>query len=121
MGAGRSTGEAVTEEEAKRALLVRLAELGAEDRANADTRDPVALQQDAVGRLSRMDAMQVQAMALATERRRKAERSRIEAAIKRIESGEWGWCLACGEEIAEGRLRNDPSVAICLNCASGKS
>ena len=101
------------------ALLARLAELDAEDRANADTREPVALQQDAVGRLSRIDAMQVQAMALATERRRKADRVRIEAALERIENDEWGWCVTCGEEIAEGRLRHDPSVATCVNCARG--
>lgn len=107
----------MTEDEAREALLARRAALDAEDGANADTRDPVTLQQDAVGRLSRMDALQVQAMALATERRRKAERARIDAALERLEEGEWGWCVTCGEEIAEGRLRNDPSIATCVSCA----
>ena len=110
----------MTEEEARSALLARRDALDAEDASNADSRDTVELQQDSVGRLSRMDALQQQAMAQATERRRVAERARIAAALERIEEGEWGYCLKWGEEIAEKRLRHDPSVANCVNCASGK-
>ena len=109
----------MTEEEARQALLTRSQELDREDALNADSRDTVELQQDSVGRLSRMDAMQQQAMAQATERRRAAERARIAAALERIEEGEWGYCLVCGEEIAEKRLRHDPSVANCVSCAAG--
>ena len=109
----------MTEDEARQALLARRAELDREDASNADSRNTVELQQDSVGRLSRMDAMQQQAMAQATERRRVAERARIAAALERLDDGEWGYCLKCGEEIAEKRLRHDPSVASCVNCASG--
>lgn len=108
----------MTEDEARTALLERQAELAQEDAANADSRDTVELQQDSVGRLSRMDAMQQQAMAQAQERRRAQERVRIKAALKRIDEGEWGYCLTCGEEIAEARLRHDPSVAVCVGCAT---
>ncbi len=107
----------MTKNDARKALTARLAELDAEDSANEDSRDTVTLQQDSVGRLSRMDALQQQAMAQATERRRTAERLRIKAAFERIEDGEWGYCATCGEDIAEGRLRNDPSVAVCIKCA----
>ena len=86
---------------------------------NTEGRAPVTLQQDSVGRLSRMDAMQQQAMAQAEERRRGAERTRIKAALERLDEGEWGWCVTCGEEIAEGRLRNDHSLARCVGCAAG--
>ena len=109
----------MTEDEARAALLARREALEAEGAANADSRDTVELQQDSVGRLSRMDAMQQQAMAQATERRRVAERARIAAALERIDEGEWGYCLKCGEEIAAKRLKHDPSVANCVNCASG--
>ncbi len=109
----------MTEDEARKKLLARRAELEEEDRISAESRGPVTLQQDSVGRLSRMDAMQQQAMALAVEQRRRAERSRIDAALARIEEGEWGWCSACGGEIAEKRLRHDPSVARCVTCAAG--
>ncbi|WP_247712429.1 TraR/DksA family transcriptional regulator [Qipengyuania xiapuensis] len=107
----------MTEEEARTRLIARRDALDAEDAANADLRDTVELQQDSVGRLSRMDAMQQQAMAQATARRRVAERARIEAALARIDEGEWGWCTACGNEVAEKRLAHDPSVAKCVECA----
>ena len=109
----------MTEEQARTALTERLAELDRLDALSEEGRAPVTLQQDSVGRLSRMDAMQQQAMAQAEERRRVAERSRIRAALDRLDEGEWGYCVACGEEIAEGRLRNDPSVARCVGCAAG--
>ena len=107
----------MTEAEARKKLIARREALDAQDAANADSRDTVELQQDSVGRLSRMDAMQQQAMAQATARRRVAERARIEAALNRIDKGEWGWCTACGNEIAAKRLQHDPSVARCVACA----
>ena len=109
----------MTEDEAKSRLIARAAEIDEEDRAGAEGREPVTLQQDSVGRLSRMDAMQQQAMAKAQERRRAAERTRIAAALERIEEGEWGYCAGCGDEIAPRRLEHDPSIATCLACASG--
>lgn len=108
------------QEQARARLLARRAELDEEDRISAESRAPVDLQQDSVGRLSRMDAMQQQAMAQATQRRRAAEQQRIGAALKRLEEGEWGWCVTCGDEIAEARLAHDPSVAQCVSCASGE-
>ena len=108
----------MTQDDARKALLARRGELDEEDRISAEDRAPVTLQQDSVGRLSRMDAMQQQAMAQAQERRRAQERQRIAAALARIEEGEWGYCVTCGEEIAEARLRNDPSIATCITCAS---
>lgn len=100
-------------------LLQRLAELDEQDRISAKDRDPVTLDQESVGRLSRIDAMQVQAMALAQERRRKAERTAVAAALQRIEGGDFGYCIECGDEIADGRLRNNPTVVKCLECAAG--
>ncbi len=107
----------MTEAEARRALLARLEELARHDALGEEARAPVTLQQDSVGRLSRMDAIQQQAMAQAEERRRRAERTRIGAALARLDAGEWGWCVRCGEQIAAGRLKNDPSMATCVGCA----
>jgi len=118
----RSSGlwiEPMKAAEARKSLLARRAELMREDEANADARDTVELQQDSVGRLSRMDALQQQAMAQATERRREAERARIDAALERLDEGDWGYCLVCGDKIAEKRLAHDPSMANCIKCASG--
>ncbi len=82
-------------------------------------RKPVELDQTRVGRLSRMDALQGQAMAQETARRRDNEVARIDAALKRIEQDEYGYCLSCGEKIAAKRLALDPMAAVCVTCAAG--
>lgn len=106
---------------ARERLLRRRGELDEEDRMSAADRAPVTLDQDSVGRLSRIDAMQVQAMALAAERRRAAERQRIDGALTRLDEGEFGFCLSCGGEIGPGRLEHDPSITQCLACATGEN
>lgn len=103
---------------ARKRLLARQAEIAEEDRLSEADRATVQLDQDSVGRLSRMDAMQVQAMALAAHRRRAAEKERIRAALIRIDENEFGWCASCGEKIAEARLEHDPSVSLCIACAA---
>ncbi len=72
-----------------------------------------------VGRLSRMDALQEQAMQVETERRRHQELQRIEAALERIDEGEFGYCAVCGDEIELKRLEHDPTVPTCIACAKG--
>ena len=99
--------------------VARLEDLLAASETTAGTRRPVELDQTSVGRLSRMDAMQGQALAVATERRRHEEMQRVEAAIKRIDKGEYGTCIACGEEIGAKRLADDPTIPTCIACASG--
>ncbi|MEJ8566577.1 TraR/DksA family transcriptional regulator [Elongatibacter sediminis] len=77
----------------------------------------VALDQARVGRLSRMDALQGQAMAVEAQRRRTLWLRRIEAALRRIEAGEYGWCTHCEEAILPARLETDPAVTLCIACA----
>jgi DnaK suppressor protein len=97
--------------EAERRDLLHDAEVTAAERAT------VVLDQTSVGRLSRMDALQNQAMQLETERRREVEIKRIDAALKRIADDDYGYCVACGEEIGEKRLKMDPSTPVCIDCA----
>lgn len=88
-----------------------------QDAMSESDRAPVTLNQDSVGRLSRIDAMQLQAMAVAQQRRRQAERAAIDAALARIEEGEFGFCVKCGEEIAPARLEHNPAASTCIQCA----
>lgn len=97
----------------------RLAAIEAENRPGQDARSVVQLDQQSVGRLSRMDALQNQAMAKAQQVRRDVQIHRLHAALARIDQGEFGYCEDCGEEIASKRLDLDPSVTKCINCASG--
>lgn len=100
-------------------LREALEKLDAEAALGRDDRSTVTLDQQSVGRLSRMDAMQRQAMAKATERRRETERRRILAALDRIADGEFGFCTECGERITQKRLEVDPTAPTCLSCARG--
>ncbi|MEK9646185.1 MAG: TraR/DksA C4-type zinc finger protein [Alphaproteobacteria bacterium] len=77
----------------------------------------VELDQQVQGRLSRMDALQGQEMAKATAERRKLEISQIDAALKRMDEGDYGFCVAFGEEIARKRLELNPAIARCVDCA----
>ncbi|NNU82106.1 TraR/DksA family transcriptional regulator, partial [Halovulum dunhuangense] len=69
------------------------------------------------GRLSRMDALQQQAMAAAQDARRMGRARAIEAAIRRIEAGEFGWCDGCGDFIGTPRLDLNPTTIRCRDCA----
>jgi len=80
-------------------------------------RKPVELDQQMVGRLSRMDAMQSQAMAEAIEARRHGRIRAIAAALSRLDAGDYGWCEDCGEFIGFGRLDANPTVMRCVGCA----
>ena len=80
----------------------------------------VELDQTSVGRLSRMDALQGQAMSKERGRRRTVELQKIAAALRRIESGDYGYCLACDEPIALQRLSLDPAATLCIDCASAR-
>jgi DnaK suppressor protein len=98
-------------------LMALKHELEALSALSEDDRAAVALDQQAVGRLSRMDAMQQQAMAQAAERARARDLQRIDAALRRIEDDEYGYCSDCGDEIAGKRLEIDPMANLCVNCA----
>ena len=76
----------------------------------------VVLDQNSVGRLSRMDALQAQQMALEAERRRKISLLQIKAALFRIENDDYGYCEVCDEEIILGRLSIDPTAIRCVGC-----
>ena len=93
-------------------------DLKALDDASAGDLQPIELDQQSVGRLSRMDSLQMQAMDQARAARRAVDLKRIDAALTRLEDGEYGYCVACGEEIAVRRLQLDPATPHCSLCAS---
>lgn len=53
--------------------------------------------------------------ALGNEAREEIEK--ISAALQRMESGEYGLCLACGEPIGDRRIRAYPYANECIDCA----
>ncbi|MDJ0821450.1 MAG: TraR/DksA C4-type zinc finger protein [Paracoccaceae bacterium] len=107
-------------EEARFRSLIqqRLAALDDEDALGRDSQSVVTLDQQSVGRLSRQDALQSQAMAKATQARRDAQRRGLHAALTRLDAGDFGYCDDCGDAIAVKRLELDPTVTRCISCAS---
>jgi DnaK suppressor protein len=101
----------------RRLLEARKAELEKVSESGAEARKTVELDQTTQGRLSRIDAIQGQEMSKAAERRRQLELTRIQAAFKRLEEGEYGACVSCGEEIGRKRLEVDPATPTCIDCA----
>jgi DnaK suppressor protein len=78
----------------------------------------VKLDQTSVGRLSRIDALQSQAMLQEATRRRELSLQAISSALNKIDAGDYGFCEQCGEEIAEKRLLINPTAEYCIECSS---
>ena len=115
--AARHCDDAARHALARERLDARRAELTALSDQASEARATVALDQQAIGRLSRMDAMQGQAMAEATERRRRHDLARIDMAERRLEAGDYGFCTRCDEPVPDGRLAIDPMAERCVACA----
>lgn len=104
--------------EARRmALEARKQELNQNLRTGADAAKPIELDQSSVGRLSRVDALQSQAMSAEAQRRREIDLARVISALGRLDDGTYGECVSCGEPIAPKRLDHDPAAHTCIECA----
>ena len=88
---------------------------------NADaTTKPVTLDQQSVGRVSRIDAIQQQQMAIANQQQTNDVLQRIELALARMDDDNYGACLECGEPIAHARLQAQPFAGLCIDCQSAR-
>jgi DnaK suppressor protein len=114
--------EELTDQEAeilRKQLVELVAELEDKLSASADTTAPVVLDQSSVGRLSRMDAMQQQAMAKATRQRAQLRLTQCKAALSAFDRDEYGFCRKCEEPIGYARLSAKPEAPFCLSCQRG--
>ena len=102
-------------------LRMKLLDLRAELQVLAQTANAsaqvVELDQARVGRLSRMYAMQAQAMSQATGRLRELMLKKITAALARMDEDDYGLCRSCDEPINPKRLEYDPTAILCVSCA----
>lgn len=69
-----------------------------------------------IGRLSRMDALQQQAMSKANRAAHQQRLVLIEAALLAIRSDRYGECRRCEEPIGFSRLNVRPESPFCLDC-----
>lgn len=77
---------------------------------------PVELDQTAVGRLSRMDSLQNQALSAGLREREAARLGQIAEALHRVETGRYGSCTSCGANIPFERLYVFPEAPECASC-----
>ena len=73
---------------------------------------------NAIGRLSRMDAIGAQKISEANLSKAQIRLKLLEQALKRAIDGEYGICLICEEEISKSRLNSIPEATHCISCAS---
>ncbi|MDH3386593.1 MAG: TraR/DksA family transcriptional regulator [Gammaproteobacteria bacterium] len=99
-------------------LEAKRIELGAQLAAAGDAAKPVELDQQSVGRVSRIDAIQQQQMAIANRQQAAQMLRHVELGLQRIGAGEYGYCGQCGESIAFARLQAQPWASLCLRCQS---
>ena len=102
----------------KQLLLNKQTQLEALADESINATQTVELDQSKVGRLSRMDALQQQAMSKATEQRRVQELIQVQQALNRIDEDNYGFCDECGELINQERLKLNPTTTFCIGCAS---
>ena len=100
------------------ALEERRGELEDQLRIGDDAARPVSLDQQSVGRVSRVDAIQQQQMALAGREQAEQLLRQITQALQRIDDGVFGICLHCEEPIAAARLEAQPHAGLCVDCQS---
>jgi DnaK suppressor protein len=89
--------------------------------AAAEQADVPIAPDSSLGRLTRVDALQAQQMAQALVQRSREELARVTRALARMESGDYGVCPRCGEDIAEARLTAVPDAILCRDCAEKRS
>ena len=101
-------------------LLTRQQELSELLNNAGESTGPVTLDQQAVGRVSRIDAIQQQQMALASQQQASDMLKLTELALYRMDEGEYGDCLQCGEPIAYARLQAQPFASLCIDCQTAR-
>lgn len=88
------------------------------ERDSAPSADTEAVCPDAaIGRLSRLDAMQMQQVAMEAERRREKRITELTLALQRMDNGEYGICQCCGKPMIYPRLEALPEARHCGDCA----
>ena len=72
---------------------------------------------DAIGRISRMDAINNKSVTEASLRQAEGKLLNLERVLSRVGTKDFGICIKCGKPIPEGRLIYRPESLKCVDCA----
>jgi DnaK suppressor protein len=107
------------QEQIRDELLRALARLERSLHSNGQASRPRDLEQDTVGRLSRIEAILNQGLVQNLAEREQQQLSQLADALRRLDAGEYGRCTACGDGIPFERLLLYPETQSCCTCARG--
>lgn len=102
----------------RRDILRQLERLERSMRVTDEGLRPVELDPGAVGRLSRIDELQNQALTRNLREREQLKLGGLLQALRRLEDGVYGLCTECGGEISFERLLVFPETATCVGCSA---
>ncbi|MGB0404104.1 MAG: TraR/DksA family transcriptional regulator [Salibacteraceae bacterium] len=74
--------------------------------------------ENAIGRVSRMDAINNKSVNESALRQNEFKLSKLMMALDKIGNKDFGRCSRCGGEIQEGRIMLLPENTLCIRCAS---
>ena len=107
--------DAAAQETFRPRIEARIAELEAQLAAGKGDTEAIAPDKS-IGRLSRLDSMQMQQMALGMQSRMREEVKQLKDALQRINRGRYGTCDLCRQDIPIERLEFQLDATICIVC-----
>ena len=72
---------------------------------------------DAIGRVSRMDAINNKSVNEASLRQAEVKLGNLKRVLSKIDDDDFGICLKCKQPIPVGRILIRPESLLCVNCA----
>lgn len=103
----------------KQIKQIILKEISKTERLISDYRDmsqPVE-PDNAIGRISRMDAINNQSVTEASLRQAEEKLRNLNRVLSRLDTNDFGICQKCGKEIHIRRIMIRPESLLCVNCA----
>lgn len=73
--------------------------------------------ENAIGRISRMDAINNKSINDASLRQSEEKKKKLETALEKIDQPDFGICIKCKQVIPIGRIMLMPHAQKCVNCA----
>ncbi len=104
-------------EEIRQAINSQMAEIRENLAAHKESSKPVE-PDNAIGRLTRMEAISARHISEAALENASARLARLENTLKRLDTDDYGICSMCDEDIPFKRLMLVPESTRCVSCAS---
>ncbi len=103
-------------QEVKKRILDELQKTEASIKDYKESTKPIS-PENAIGRVSRMDAINNKSVVEAALRKAEEKRNKLQLVLDKVEDDDFGLCMRCGKEIPIGRILLMPQSRNCVGCA----